>query len=120
MTLWILYIATGVLAGTFSGFFGLGGGIIVVPLLVLLFGFSQHAAQGTSTAMMIPPIGLFAAWVYLKNGHVNLPAAIALCIGFTFGALWGARLAELVAEPVLRKIFGLFLLATSLRLLCLR
>lgn len=116
----VLYVATGVVAGTFSGFLGLGGGVIVVPLLVLLFGFSQHLAQGTSTAMMIPPIGLLAAWVYFKNGHVNLLAALCLCIGFACGGLFGARAAEFVPEPVLKKVFGLFLLAISLRILCSR
>jgi len=62
----------GVLAGLFSGLIGLGGGIIIVPALVLLFGMTQHQAQGTTLALLVPPIGLLAAWVYYRQGYVNL------------------------------------------------
>lgn len=113
----VLFILTGIVVGTFSGLLGLGGGIILIPTLVYLFGFSQHAAQGTSTAMMIPPIGLLAAWVYWKNGHVNLPAAIWLCFGFIVGGLFGARIAEHLPELVMRRVFAVFLLAVSLRMM---
>lgn len=87
-----------------------GGGIIVIPCLIYIFGFSQHAAQGTTLAMMIPPIGLLAAWVYYRQGHVNLPVAGLICLGFVLGGFLGAKFAVGLPEFILRKIFGVFLL----------
>ena len=108
-----LYIAAGVFTGVTSGFMGLGGGLVVIPILVYLFGFSQHTAQGTTLAMMIPPIGILAAWTYYKNGYVNLPAAGLLCLGFVLGGYIGAKFAVGIPEVALRKIFGVFLLAIA-------
>jgi len=109
----ILYILIGLVAGIASGLIGIGGGIIVVPCLIYLFGFSQHAAQGTTLAMMIPPIGLLAAWAYYKNGHVNLPVAGLICLGFILGGYLGARFTVGLPEVILRKIFGVCLLVIS-------
>ncbi|MDD5665655.1 MAG: sulfite exporter TauE/SafE family protein [Candidatus Omnitrophota bacterium] len=109
----ILYILIGLVAGMASGLIGIGGGIIVVPCLIYLFGFSQHAAQGTTLAMMIPPIGLLAAWAYYKNGHVNLPVAGLICLGFILGGYLGARFTVGLPEVILRKIFGVCLLVIS-------
>jgi len=108
-----LYIAAGTFAGAVGGFLGLGGGLIVIPILVYLFGFSQHTAQGTTLAMMIPPIGILAALAYYKQGHVNLAAAGLLCLGFVFGAYLGAKFAVNIPEMVLKKVFGVFLLAVA-------
>ena len=88
-----LYILLGVVAGIFSGLIGIGGGIIIVPALVLLFGLSQHSAQGTTLALMVPPIGLLAAWTYYKQGLVDLKIAAFVCIGFFIGGLLGAKFA---------------------------
>lgn len=106
----ILFILVGVVAGMASGLIGIGGGIIVVPCLIYLFGFSQHAAQGTTLAMMIPPIGLLAAWAYYKQGQVNLPVAGLICLGFVLGGYFGAKFAIGLPEVILRKIFGVCLL----------
>ncbi|MBN2830893.1 MAG: sulfite exporter TauE/SafE family protein [Candidatus Omnitrophica bacterium] len=106
----LLYILIGISAGMASGLIGIGGGIIVVPCLIYLFGFSQHTAQGTTLAMMIPPIGLLAAWVYYKQGHVNLPVAGLICLGFVLGGYLGAKFAIGLPEIILRKIFGVCLL----------
>ena len=108
-----LYIAVGIVAGITGGLMGLGGGLIVIPLLVYVFGFSQHMAQGTTLAMMIPPIGIFAALTYYKQGYVNLPAAGLLCLGFLLGGYIGAKFAVSIPEVALRKIFGVFLLAIA-------
>ena len=64
MTNILLYLLLGLVAGTFSGLIGIGGGTIIVPALVFLFGLSQHHAQGTTLALLVPPIGLLAAWTY--------------------------------------------------------
>jgi len=109
----VLYVVLGVVAGMASGLIGIGGGIIVVPALIYIFGFSQHAAQGTTLAMLIPPIGLLATWAYYKQGYVNIPVAGLLCLGFVLGGYFGAKLAIGFPEVMLRKIFGVFLLVIA-------
>jgi uncharacterized membrane protein YfcA len=112
-----LFLMVGVAAGVLSGFIGIGGGIIIIPALVLLFGFSQHLAQGTTLALMVPPIGLFAAWIYYKAGFVDLKAAAIICIGFVIGSLLSAKFATGIPEPILRKVFGGILLLVSLKMI---
>jgi len=106
----LLYIIIGLFAGMVSGLIGIGGGIIVVPCLVYIFGFSQHAAQGTTLAMLIPPIGLLAARAYYKQGYVNIPVAGLICLGFVLGGFIGAKFAIGFPEVILRKVFGICLL----------
>ncbi len=112
----LIYIVIGLVAGILSGLIGIGGGIIIIPALVLLVGLSQHEAQGTTLAMMIPPIGIFAAWTYYKSGYVNLPIAIFLCVGFLFGGLIGAKIATSASSIVLQKVFGTALLLVALKM----
>ena len=111
------YLLLGLVAGIFSGLIGIGGAIIIIPSLVLLFGLSQHTAQGTTLALMVPPIGLLAAWTYYKQGFVDFKIAGLICMGFFFGGLAGARFATDIPDDVLRKIFGVILLAASLRMI---
>ena len=113
----VLYIILGVVAGTLSGMFGIGGGIILIPALVFIFGLTQHQAQGTTLALMIPPIGLLAALRYYQSGNVKLGIAGFICLGFFVGGLIGANLVQNFSEPLLRKVFALFLLFVSLRML---
>ncbi len=108
-----LYIIVGIFAGIMSGLIGIGGGIIVVPCLIYIFGFSQHTAQGTTLAMLVPPIGILAAVAYYKQGHVNLPVAGFICLGFIIGGYLGARLAIGFPEAALRKVFGFCLLVIA-------
>jgi uncharacterized membrane protein YfcA len=104
------YILLGLAAGVASGFLGIGGGLLLVPAMTLLFGFTQHQAQGTSLAVLIPPVGLLAAWTYYRAGHVNVKIAALICLGFIFGALAGSRAAIVVPNDVLRRVFGAFLI----------
>lgn len=113
---WI-YLAIGLAAGAVSGLVGLGGGILVVPALVFIAGFVQHKAQGTTLAMMVPPIGILAAWTYYRNGDVDLKVAGLLCAGFVVGGLVGARAAASVPSPALEKVFGVILLLVSLKMI---
>ena len=113
MTNLFLYITIGVFAGAISGLIGIGGGIIIVPCLIYIFGFSQHAAQGTTLAMLIPPIGILAALTYYKQGHVNFPVAGLICVGFVLGGYLGAKVAVGFSEAVLRKVFGACLLVIA-------
>lgn len=106
----ILYLILGVITGIFGGFLGIGGATIVVPSLVLLMGFTQHEAQGTILAAMIPPIGLLAAIRYYHAGHVKIVPALLIALGFFLGGYVGARFVEFVPDAALKKIFGAFLL----------
>ncbi|NQT29509.1 MAG: sulfite exporter TauE/SafE family protein [Candidatus Saganbacteria bacterium] len=110
-------LATGLAAGIMSGLLGIGGATIVIPVLIIWFGLSQHMAQGTTLAMMVPPIGLLAAWYYWRNGNVNIGWAAFLCIGFVVGGLIGAYFANLLPDIHLRKIFGVLLLLIALKLI---
>lgn len=111
------FIVLGLLAGILSGIIGIGGGIIIIPALVALFKFSQHEAQGTTLALMVPPIGVLAAWTYYRSGHVNLPAAGYICLGFLAGGWIGAQLAVTLSSTLLQKLFGLALLALAIRMI---
>lgn len=113
----MLFILLGVIAGIASGFMGIGGGLIMVPALVLLFGFNQHLAQGTSLAVMIPPVGLLAAYRYWIGGNVNLTAAMWICLGFVLGGWGGAQVAQHIPASILRKMFGTLLLIVSIRMI---
>jgi uncharacterized membrane protein YfcA len=111
------YLLLGLLAGVLSGLLGIGGGIIVVPALVLLFGFSQHLAQGTTLAMMVPPIGLLAAWAYYSKGYVDLKVAGLMCIGFFIGGFFGAKFAAPIPDIMLKRIFGVAMLIISVKMI---
>jgi uncharacterized membrane protein YfcA len=112
-----LFLLLGLITGVFSGLIGIGGAIIIIPTLVLVFGLSQHMAQGTTLALMVPPIGLLAAWTYYQKGFVDLKIAAFICLGFFIGGLIGAKFAVVIPEPALRKIFGIVLLITSVRMI---
>jgi uncharacterized membrane protein YfcA len=106
----------GIVAGYISGLVGIGGGVIIVPALVLIFGFSQHAAQGTTLALLIPPIGIFAFMSYYQKGFVDIKSAIIICIGFILGGLIGGKMAVEISESVLRKIFAILLILLGVRM----
>ncbi len=111
------YVLLGLGAGVLSGLIGIGGGVIIIPALVYLFGLTQHQAQGTTLALLVPPIGLLAAWTYYKQGYVDLKIAAFICLGFFVGGLIGARTAVWVSGLILRRIFGGALLFLALRMI---
>ena len=113
----LLYLLLGLIAGVASGLIGIGGATIIIPALVLLLGMSQHMAQGTTLAMMVPPIGILAAWTYYQKGFVDLKIAGLMCIGFLIGGLLGAKFAIGMPEQILKKIFGIFLFIISVRMI---
>jgi uncharacterized protein len=117
MTFILLYLLLGLVTGIISGLIGIGGGVIIVPALIFGFGFSQHEAQGTTLAMLVPPVGLLAAWTYYQQGYVNFQIAAILCVGFFLGGLLGARLATGLPNLVLEKVFGVAMLAISLKMI---
>ena len=112
----ILLIIIGLVAGVLSGMIGVGGGIIVIPALVLILGFNQQTAQGTTLAMMVPPIGLLAAFVYYKEGFVDVKAAVIICIGFIAGSYFGAKYAISIPDIFLKKIFSVILFLIAIKM----
>lgn len=109
----LLYLALGLIAGTLSGMFGIGGGTILIPGLIFLAGLSQHEAQGTTLAIMLLPIGLLAVLKYYQSGHVHLYIAAFICIGFLIGGLIGATAAVSLPNLILRRAFGIFLMIVA-------
>lgn len=113
----LLLLCIGLLAGIASGFVGIGGGMIIVPALVFGLGLNQHMAQGTSLAMMIPPIGILAVMSYYKAGQIQLEYAGILALTFVLGAWMGSKWALRINPSVVRLIFGLFMLFSAGRLI---
>ena len=113
----LLYLVLGLVAGVLSGLIGIGGGILVVPALVYLFKMTQHQAQGTTLAMLVPPIGILAAWTYYTHGHVDIKVAGFLAAGFFVGGLIGAKYAVGLSEHTLEKVFGVALLLIALKMI---
>jgi len=111
------FVVVGLTAGVLSGVFGIGGGLLIIPVLVYLFGMTQHLAQGTTLALMIPPIGIFAAWAYWKAGNVNIAAAAFICLGFVFGGWVGAKFANAIPELMLRRSFGVLLAVVAAKMM---
>jgi uncharacterized membrane protein YfcA len=112
-----IVLVIGLLAGILGGFIGVGGGVLIVPALVLLLGFDQHMAVGTSLGALLPPVGLLGAYEYYKHGHLNITYALLLGLGLLIGAYIGAKIAVNVSGVALRRGFAIFLLLTSLRML---
>lgn len=113
----LILLVIGVFAGMLSGFVGVGGGIIIVPALVFFLGFTQHQAQGTSLAMMIPPIGIMAVYNYYRSGNVNLWAAAILCLTFFVGAYFGSKISLKLDQVQVKRIFGAVMLLVSIKFL---
>ncbi|MEI8349420.1 MAG: sulfite exporter TauE/SafE family protein [Candidatus Omnitrophota bacterium] len=115
--MWISYIILGLAAGAISGLLGIGGGLILIPALVYFFGLTQHQAQGTTLAMMVPPIGLLAALKYYREGNAKLNIALFICVGFFVGAYFGAAFVHKIPETMLKKIFGAAMFLISLKMI---
>ncbi len=111
------FLLLGLCAGTISGFIGIGGGVVIVPALIFLFGFTQAKAQGTTLALLVPPIGLLAAYTYFKSGFVDLQVAVFVCIGFFVGGLIGSKIAVQLPNEILQKIFGGIIILIGLYML---
>lgn len=110
-------VLLGLTAGVFGGMFGIGGGVILIPALVYFFGLTQHQAQGTTLAIMVPPIGLLAAWRYYQSGNVKLGMAVLICAGFLVGGYLGAALVQKVPELLMKRMFGGLLMLAALKMI---
>jgi len=113
----LIYISLGLLIGAYSGLIGLGGGTLLIPILVYALHMTQQQAQGTTLAMMVPPISILAAWVYYREGNCDLRVAALLCIGFTVGSYFGAKWANALPTWMLQKIFAVALMGIAIQML---
>jgi uncharacterized membrane protein YfcA len=109
-------IVVGVVAGYFSGLVGIGGGVIIVPALIFLFGFNQLTAQGTTLALLVPPIGILAVLKYYQKGYVDIKTAAIICIGFIIGGYLGSITATGISQEALKKIFATVLVGLGVRM----
>ncbi|GET32247.1 UPF0721 transmembrane protein [Prolixibacter bellariivorans] len=112
----LLLVLVGLAAGIVSGALGVGGGIVLIPALVYLFGMDQHTAQGTSLAILLPPTGILAAMAYQKQGFINWKYAIIITAIFVLGAWIGAQFSISVPEKLMKRIFALFLLIVGAKM----
>jgi len=114
---WWLFIVLGVCAGLVSGTLGLGAGVVFIPSLVLIWGFGQKTAQGTALAVMVP-MTLLGALRYWKNPdiHMSLTIILLITLGALAGVLAGTELAGRLSNPVLKKVFSIFLVIVAVRM----
>ena len=111
----ILYILIGVAAGVLSGLFGIGGGVVIVPALLLVAGMTPLTATGTSLGALLLPVGALGAWEYYRKGQLDLRVALLLAVGLFFGAFFGAKFAQLLTPVQLRRAFAVFLMLVAIR-----
>ena len=111
------FLAIGLVAGIFSGVFGVGGGLIIVPALVFLIGFPLHLAIGTSLGALLLPVGLFGAMEYYRVGNLNIRAGLFIALGLFISTYIGAKLVQTMPPIVLRRIYGVFLFIVAIRMM---
>jgi len=112
-----ILLIIGLAAGIFGGMVGLGGGVIMIPAMIYLLGMSQIEAQGTSLAVMLPPVGILAVMNYYKSGQLNLKYALIIAVAFTVGGFFGSKIALNLPVSTVKKIFGFSLIAIALRMI---
>lgn len=110
-------VLIGVAAGMLSGFVGVGGGIIIVPALMWALGYTQHMATGTSLAVLLLPVGIFAVINYHRAGNLNWPAALIISGTFVVGAYFGSKLSLSLPPDVVKKVFGGVMILAALKLI---
>jgi uncharacterized protein len=112
----LTFLAIGLVAGVLSGLFGIGGGILIIPALILLAKFPTKLALGTSLGAMLLPVGLLGAYAYYQQGNVNIKASLLVGMGLFLGAYVGARLAQQLSGATLQRLFAVFIVLMAVRL----
>jgi uncharacterized protein len=113
----IILLSVGLAAGYLSGLVGIGGGLVIVPVLVLALSYSQQLAQGTTLFMFLFPIGILGVMQYYKSGNVDWKAAALIALPFMIGSYYGSKLALTIDQAMLKKIFGSFIILIGLKLI---
>lgn len=108
-----LFVLLGLVAGAMGGLFGIGGGIVIVPALVLAAGFSQQMAQGTSMVALLAPVGIFGLLNYYRNDNADLFRGGLIALGFLAGAYFGSKLALSLDEALMRRLFSILLMVVG-------
>ena len=115
-TVILILVLIGLIAGVFSGLIGIGGAIIIIPSLIYFLGMNQYSAQGTSLGIMLPPIGILAAWSYYKEGALNFQYAMIIAAAFIVGGYIGSKFALNIPEAMLRKVFAVVLAVIAVKM----
>ena len=111
----LIFLAIGLGSGVLSGLFGIGGGVVIVPALLLIARMPATTATGTSLGALLLPVGALGAWTYYKNGHLDIRASLWIALGLFFGAYVGARLAQTLTPVQLKRAFAVFLVLVAAR-----
>ena len=113
----IMLLVVGLAAGMMAGLVGVGGGVIIIPALVYILGFTQKEAQGTSLGILLLPVGILAVVNYYKQGYIDIKAVIIISLAFVIGGFFGSKLALSMSQETLRKVFGTLLLVLAIKML---
>jgi len=117
LSTFLILLIIGLAAGILSGVAGVGGGVIVIPALIFALGMTQFEAQGTSLALMVPPIGIMAAYNYYQDGYVNWKYALILAIFFVIGGYLGSKMVLSLPQGMIKKGFAVFIILIGLKML---
>ena len=115
----LLLLIVGLVSGALSGLIGVGGGIIIVPALILILGYSQQQAQGTSLGLLLLPVGFLAVWNYYKKGYIDIRVVLIMSAAFVIGGFLGSKLALSISQSTLKKVFAVILIVIASKMLFL-
>jgi len=113
----LLLVLVGIAAGMLSGLVGVGGGIVIVPALVFILGFSQKMAMGTSLGILLLPVGILGVIQYYKQGYVDMRVVLIISAAFLFGSYFGSKIALSLPQETIKKIFAIFMIIIAIKLL---
>lgn len=113
----LLLVVVGLVAGFLSGLIGIGGGVIIVPALVLFLGFTQKEAQGTSLGILLLPVGILAVIQYYKQGYMNVNYVLIVAAAFVLGGFLGSKLALGLSDAKMKKIFAIIMMLIAIKML---
>ncbi|WP_375239407.1 sulfite exporter TauE/SafE family protein [Aurantibacter sp.] len=118
MNIILILVIIGLLAGFFSGMFGVGGGVIMVPLIIFVLGYTQHQAQGMSLAVLAVPVTFLAAYTYHKSGEspIDFRYALVIAVCFIVGSYLGTKIAISINEVLLKKVFSVLLVLIAIKM----
>lgn len=113
----LILLCIGLMAGILSGMVGIGGGVVIVPALMYFAHVSQHQAQGTSLAVLLLPVGILAVYNYYNKGLVDVKSALIIATTFVIGGFIGSKIAIAIDQNLLKRVFGVFMLLISLKMI---
>lgn len=113
----LLLLLVGLLSGALSGLIGVGGGIIIVPALILILGYSQQQAQGASLGLLLLPVGLLAVWNYYKKGFIDIKVVLIMSVAFIIGGWLGSKIALNISQTALKRVFAVILIGVATKML---